>query len=49
MAGVTAVVLVAGSLVVLLGGGGALCATREPVLVNVAAAVDVAPVAMRAA
>ncbi|WP_246364377.1 substrate-binding and VWA domain-containing protein [Nonomuraea rhodomycinica] len=49
MAGVTAVVLVAGTLVVLLGGGGALCATREPVLVNVAAAVDVAPVAMRAA
>ncbi|MBN6052673.1 VWA domain-containing protein [Nonomuraea sp. RK-328] len=34
---------------VLLGGGGALCATREPVLVNVAAAVDVAPVAMEAA
>ncbi|NUW41064.1 VWA domain-containing protein [Nonomuraea rhodomycinica] len=49
LAGVTAVVLVAGTLVVLLGGGGALCATREPVLVNVAAAVDVAPVAMRAA
>ncbi|MCP2345848.1 substrate-binding and VWA domain-containing protein [Nonomuraea roseoviolacea] len=42
-------VLVAGTLVVLLGGGGALCATREPVLVNVAAAVDVAPVAMEAA
>ncbi|NUW30126.1 VWA domain-containing protein [Nonomuraea sp. SMC257] len=49
MAGATAVVLVAGTLVVLLGGGGALCATREPVLVNVAAAVDVAPVAMEAA
>ncbi|MEV0198208.1 substrate-binding and VWA domain-containing protein [Nonomuraea sp. NPDC050691] len=49
LAGVTAVVLVAGTLVVLLGGGGALCATREPVLVNVAAAVDVAPAAMEAA
>lgn len=49
LAGITAVALVAGTLVVLFGGGGALCATREPVLVNVAAAVDVAPVAMRAA
>jgi hypothetical protein len=43
------VVLVAGTFVVLFGGGGALCATREPVLVNVAAATDVAPVAMEAA
>ncbi|MEU8104755.1 substrate-binding and VWA domain-containing protein [Nonomuraea muscovyensis] len=49
LAGLATVVLVAATLVVLLGGGGALCATREPVLVNVAAAVDVAPVAMDAA
>ncbi|WP_113700076.1 substrate-binding and VWA domain-containing protein [Nonomuraea lactucae] len=49
LAGVATVVLVAATLVVLFGGGGALCSTREPVLVNVAAAVDVAPVAMEAA
>lgn len=49
LAGLAVVVLVAGTFVVLFGGGGALCATREPVLVNVAAATDVAPVAMEAA
>ncbi|WP_336207752.1 substrate-binding and VWA domain-containing protein [Nonomuraea sp. LPB2021202275-12-8] len=42
--------VVAGMLVVLFGGGrGALCSTREPVLVDVAAAFDVAPAAMEAA
>lgn len=49
LAGVAVLAVVAGTLVVLLGGGGALCTTREPVLVSVAAAVDVAPVAMEAA
>ncbi|NRQ34788.1 solute-binding protein [Nonomuraea sp. NN258] len=49
LAGLTVVAAVAGILVVLLGGGGALCATREPVLVSVAAAVDVAPAVMEAA
>lgn len=48
LAGLTVVAVVAGALVVVFGGG-ALCATREPVLVNVAAAVDVAPAVMRAA
>ncbi|MET8001437.1 substrate-binding and VWA domain-containing protein [Nonomuraea glycinis] len=45
----TAVVLVAGMLVVVFGGARALCSTREPVLVDVAAALDVAPAVMRAA
>ncbi|MEU0570188.1 substrate-binding and VWA domain-containing protein [Nonomuraea sp. NPDC005983] len=49
LAGLAVVAVVAGTLVVVLGGGGALCSTREPVLVSVAAAVDVAPVAMEAA
>ncbi|MCA2185728.1 substrate-binding and VWA domain-containing protein [Nonomuraea cavernae] len=49
LAGFTVVAVVAGTLVVVFGGGGALCSTREPVLVSVAAAVDVAPVAMEAA
>lgn len=49
LAGVTVVVVVAAALVVVFGSGGALCSTREPVLVSVAAAVDVAPVAMQAA
>ncbi|MEV0617087.1 substrate-binding and VWA domain-containing protein [Nonomuraea sp. NPDC050404] len=49
LAGLTAVAIVAAGLVVILGGGGLLCTTREPVLVNVAAAVDVAPAVMRAA
>lgn len=49
LAGLTVVAVVAGTLVVVLGGGGALCSAREPVLVSVAAAVDVAPVAMEAA
>lgn len=45
----TAVALVAGMLVVVFGGARALCSTREPVLVDVAAALDVAPAVMRAA
>ncbi|MFI7450827.1 substrate-binding and VWA domain-containing protein [Nonomuraea sp. NPDC049714] len=45
----TAVTLVAGMLVVVFGGARALCSTREPVLVDVAAALDVAPAVMRAA
>lgn len=49
LAGLTVVAIVAATLVILLGGGGALCTAREPVLVSVAAAVDVAPVAMEAA
>ncbi|MEV0379909.1 substrate-binding and VWA domain-containing protein [Nonomuraea sp. NPDC050643] len=49
LAGLTAVAIVAAGLVVLFGGGGVLCTTREPVLVNVAAAVDVAPAVMEAA
>jgi hypothetical protein len=36
-------------LVVVFGGARALCSTREPVLVDVAAALDVAPAVMRAA
>ncbi|UBU14696.1 substrate-binding domain-containing protein [Nonomuraea gerenzanensis] len=49
LAGLTAVAIVAAGLVVIFGGGGVLCSTREPVLVNVAAAVDVAPAVMEAA
>lgn len=49
LAGLTAVAIVAAGLVVIFGGGGVLCTTREPVLVNVAAAVDVAPAVMEAA
>ncbi|WP_308250813.1 substrate-binding and VWA domain-containing protein [Nonomuraea rhizosphaerae] len=49
LAGAAAVAIVAAGVVVIFGGGGALCSTREPVLVSVAAAVDVAPVAMEAA
>ncbi|MEV0233235.1 substrate-binding and VWA domain-containing protein [Nonomuraea sp. NPDC050786] len=49
LAGITAVAIVAGGLVVVFGSGGVLCGTREPVLVSVAAAVDVAPAVMEAA
>ncbi|WP_328817596.1 hypothetical protein [Nonomuraea cypriaca] len=49
LAGIAAVAIVAGAVFVALGGGGLLCATREPVLVGVAAAVDVAPAVMEAA
>ncbi|MGN9836853.1 substrate-binding and VWA domain-containing protein [Nonomuraea sp. H19] len=49
LAGLTAVAIVAGALVVVFGGAGALCSAREPVLVSVAAAVDVAPAVMEAA
>ncbi|MFI7643022.1 substrate-binding and VWA domain-containing protein [Nonomuraea sp. NPDC049400] len=49
LAGLTAVAIVAGGLVVVFGSGGVLCSTREPVLVSVAAAVDVAPAVMEAA
>ncbi|WP_346433823.1 substrate-binding and VWA domain-containing protein [Nonomuraea composti] len=49
LAGLTAVAIVAAGLVVIFGGGGVLCSTREPLLVDVAAAVDVAPAVMRAA
>ena len=49
LAGASALVVVVAGAVVLFGGGSVLCSTREPVLVSVAAAVDVAPVAMRAA
>ncbi|MEV0348863.1 substrate-binding and VWA domain-containing protein [Nonomuraea sp. NPDC050680] len=49
LAGAGALAIVAATVVVLFGGAGALCTTREPVLVSVAAAVDVAPAAMEAA
>jgi len=49
LAGLTVVAVVAGMLVVVFRGGGVLCSTREPVLVDVAAAVDVAPAVMQAA
>ncbi len=49
LAGLAAVAIVAASLTVVFGGAGALCSTREPVLVSVAAAVDVAPSVMEAA
>ncbi|MEW9547068.1 substrate-binding and VWA domain-containing protein [Nonomuraea sp. NPDC050783] len=49
LAGLAAVAIMAGALTVVLGGAGALCSTREPVLVSVAAAVDVAPAVMEAA
>ncbi|GAB2916834.1 substrate-binding and VWA domain-containing protein [Nonomuraea sp. NPDC052634] len=49
LAGLTAVAMVAAGLVVVFGGGGLLCRTREPVLVDVAAAVDIAPAVMEAA
>ncbi|WP_327087394.1 substrate-binding and VWA domain-containing protein [Nonomuraea sp. NBC_01738] len=49
LAGLATIALLAAVVVVVFGGGGPLCSTREPVLVSVAAAVDVAPAAMRAA
>ncbi|MFI6391737.1 substrate-binding and VWA domain-containing protein [Nonomuraea sp. NPDC050547] len=49
LAGLAALAVLAAGFVVVFGGGGPLCSTREPVLVSVAAAVDVAPVAMLAA
>ncbi|WP_091104063.1 substrate-binding and VWA domain-containing protein [Nonomuraea pusilla] len=49
LAGLAAVAVAAAAVVVVFGGGGVLCSTREPVLVSVAAAVDVAPAAMSAA
>ncbi|MFG1689847.1 substrate-binding and VWA domain-containing protein [Nonomuraea sp. NPDC049269] len=49
LAGAAALAIVTATVVVIFGGGGALCTTREPVLVSVAAAVDVAPAAMEAA
>ncbi|TMR15865.1 VWA domain-containing protein [Nonomuraea turkmeniaca] len=49
LAGLTAVAVAVGAVVVVFGGVGTLCSTREPVLVSVAAAVDVAPAAMEAA
>ncbi|NUR83064.1 MAG: solute-binding protein, partial [Nonomuraea sp.] len=49
LAGGAVVAVLAGGLVAVLGGTGALCTAREPVLVSVAAAVDVAPVVMEAA
>ncbi|MGW0801781.1 substrate-binding and VWA domain-containing protein [Nonomuraea sp. NPDC002799] len=49
LAGLTAAAIVAAALVVVFGGVGALCTTREPVLVSVTAAVDVAPAVMEAA
>ncbi|MFG1942025.1 substrate-binding and VWA domain-containing protein [Nonomuraea sp. NPDC048826] len=49
LAGATVVAVVTAAIVVAFGGGTALCATREPVLVSVAAAVDVAPAVMEAA
>ncbi|MFG1703535.1 substrate-binding and VWA domain-containing protein [Nonomuraea sp. M3C6] len=49
LAGLTVVAVVASALVVVFGGVGTLCNTREPVLVSVAAAVDVAPAVMEAA
>jgi hypothetical protein len=49
LAGVTAVGVVVAAIVFVFRGGGPLCATREPVLVSVAAAVDVAPAVMEAA
>ncbi|MFI7698147.1 substrate-binding and VWA domain-containing protein [Nonomuraea sp. NPDC049480] len=49
LAGLAAVAIAAGALVVVFGGFGTLCSTREPVLVDVAAAVDVAPAVMEAA
>ncbi|MCA2225580.1 substrate-binding and VWA domain-containing protein [Nonomuraea aurantiaca] len=49
LAGAGALAIVTATVVVLFGGAGALCTTREPVLVSVAAAVDVAPAAMEAA
>ncbi|WP_246064612.1 substrate-binding domain-containing protein, partial [Nonomuraea longispora] len=44
-----AVAIVVAGVVVALGGGAVLCSAREPVLVSVAAAADVAPAAMEAA
>ncbi|MGP3932244.1 substrate-binding domain-containing protein [Nonomuraea sp. KM88] len=49
LATLAAVAIVAAGAVAVLGGGGVLCSAREPVLVSVAAAVDVAPAAMQAA
>ncbi|MFI6501537.1 substrate-binding and VWA domain-containing protein [Nonomuraea typhae] len=49
LAGLAALAVVVAGIVFVFGGGGSLCTTREPVLVGVAAAVDVAPAAMEAA
>ncbi|PZG10591.1 hypothetical protein C1J01_35925 [Nonomuraea aridisoli] len=49
LAGLASVAIVAAGAVVFVGGGAVLCGTREPVLVDVAAAVDVAPAVMEAA
>ncbi len=49
LAGAAAVALLAAGVVLVTGGAGALCSAREPVLVDVAAAVDVAPAVMEAA
>ncbi|WP_281282865.1 substrate-binding domain-containing protein [Nonomuraea terrae] len=49
LAGLASVAIVAAGAFVVVGGGGMLCGTREPVLVDVAAAVDVAPAVMEAA
>ncbi|MFI6710256.1 substrate-binding and VWA domain-containing protein [Nonomuraea sp. NPDC050478] len=49
LAGTTVVAVLAAAIVLVFGGGAAVCATREPVLVDVAAAVDVAPAVMEAA
>ncbi|MGP3955474.1 substrate-binding and VWA domain-containing protein [Nonomuraea sp. 3N208] len=49
LAGLTAVAVAAVAVVVVFGGVGTLCSTRDPVLVSVAAAVDVAPAVMEAA
>ncbi|MGI5283831.1 substrate-binding and VWA domain-containing protein [Nonomuraea polychroma] len=49
LAGLTAVAVAATAVFVVFGGVGVLCSTREPVLVSVAAAVDVSPAVMEAA
>ncbi|WP_308249698.1 substrate-binding and VWA domain-containing protein [Sphaerisporangium fuscum] len=49
LAAITALVVLTGVLVVALTRGGGGCSSRDPVLVDVDAAVDIAPVAMRAA
>lgn len=48
-AAAVALVVLAGVLVVVFRGGGGPCSGRDPVLVGVAAAVDIAPVVMGAA
>nr|WP_241564691.1 substrate-binding and VWA domain-containing protein [Nonomuraea polychroma] len=49
LAGLTAVAVAVTAVFVVFGGVGPLCSTREPVLVSVAAAVDVSPAVMEAA